>query len=52
MRLAPGATHQVQLTVEVLDSSAGVQAVQAEIAAIQGEPSVEVHREPLTRLPG
>ena len=52
MRLAPGATHDVELTLEVHDSAAGVRAVQEEIAAIQGEPGVEVHRDPLPRLSG
>jgi hypothetical protein len=52
MRLAPGATHDVELTLEVHDSAAGVRAVQEEIAVIQGEPGVEVHRDPLPRLSG
>jgi hypothetical protein len=51
-RLAPGASHDVQLTLEVHDTAAGVQSVQQEIAAIQGDRDFEVHRAPLARLSG
>lgn len=52
MRLAPGATHRTQLTVEVHDTDAGVQAAQDEIAAIQGDAQLDVHRQPLPSLSG
>ncbi len=52
MQLAPGATHHVDLTLEVHDSAAGVRAVQQEIAAIQGTTRIDVQSQPLARLSG
>lgn len=52
LRLAPGATHDVRLTLEVLDTAEGVRAAAAEIAAIQGSTPIAVHPQPLPRLSG
>ena len=52
LSLAPGATHDVRLTVEVHDTPAAVQGVRDEIAAIQGDTALEVLGEPLARLSG
>ena len=52
MRLAPGASHDVRLTVEVHDNAAGVGAAQEEIAAIQGGTPLEVSPQPLAHLSG
>jgi galactose mutarotase-like enzyme len=51
-RLAPGASHRVGLRLEVHDNAAGVQAIEAEIAEIQQQTDLEVHRQPLARLSG
>jgi galactose mutarotase-like enzyme len=50
MSLAPGATHDIRMTIEVHDSATGVRGVQDEIVTIQGQTKLEVHREPLARL--
>ena len=40
------------MAIEVQDTATGVQAIQEEIAAIQGSSPTEVRREPLARLSG
>lgn len=52
MKLASGGSHQIQLTIEVQDTTAGVQGVLDEIAAIQGETPTQVHPQPLAHLSG
>ncbi|MBT3344149.1 MAG: aldose 1-epimerase family protein [Gemmatimonadetes bacterium] len=52
MSLAPGASHEIEMAIEVQDTATGVQAIQEEIAAIQGSSPTEVRREPLARLSG
>lgn len=51
-RLAPGASHEVGLRLEVHDNAVGVQAIEAEITEIQHQTGLEVHRQPLPRLSG
>jgi galactose mutarotase-like enzyme len=52
MRLAPGDTHQVDLTLEVHDDAAGVQGVREEIEAMQSSEKIDVQQQPLPRLSG
>ena len=52
LSLAPEALHVIEMTIEVHDDVAGVQAVQQEIASIQGDSPVEVHDQPLSHLSG
>ncbi len=52
MSLAPGASHVIEMTIEVHDSATGVAAIQQEISDIQGDTAVEVHPSPLPRLSG
>ena len=52
LSLAPEASHVIAMTMEVHDDVAGVQAVQQEIASIQGDSPVEVHDQPLSHLSG
>jgi hypothetical protein len=42
----------IEMIIEVHDDVAGVQAVQQEIASIQGDSPVEVHDQPLSHLSG
>ena len=52
LSLAPEASYVIEMTIEVHDDVAGVQAVQQEIASIQGDSPVEVHDQPLSHLSG
>lgn len=46
VELEPGASYTINLTMEALDSAAGISAVQREIAGIQGDAEKIIHREP------
>jgi len=47
--LAPGETRTATITVEVCDAAGDVQAVQDEIAGIEGDTELVVHRQPVEK---
>jgi len=50
--LAPGKTRSATITVEVCDAADRVEAVQNEIAAIQGDTELTVHQQPVEKYSG